>query len=86
MSEAELLTFSDYSLHFANGVTLPFGPRQYGYELRRGVWCDPHLHTSAPCHGPRAHPATPPTLARTVLRTPQPSPTPSPPLQVPRHL
>ena len=39
MSEAELLTFADYSLHFGNGVTLPFGPRQYGYELRRGVWC-----------------------------------------------
>merc|ERR1719478_2115357 len=39
MSEAELLTFADYSLHFGNGVTLPFGPRQYAYELRRGVWC-----------------------------------------------
>eukprot|EP00964_Phaeocystis_antarctica_P009184 scaffold4982_cov24-Phaeocystis_antarctica.AAC.2 len=75
MSEAELLTFSDYSLHFANGVTLPFGPRQYGYELRRGVWCDPHLHTSLAmghaltlphhprsperCSAPRSHPPPP---------------------------
>ena len=55
MSEAELLTFSEYSLHFANGVALPFGPRQYGYELRRGVWCAPHLRASlwatrTPCH------------------------------------
>jgi len=39
MSEAELVRFDDFSLHMNNGVTIPFGPRQYGYELRGGVWC-----------------------------------------------
>lgn len=39
MAEHELDTLSDFSLHFENGVSLPFGPRQYAYELRRGVWC-----------------------------------------------
>jgi len=39
MSTAELDQLPPYSLHFGNGVTLPFGPRQYAYELRKGVWC-----------------------------------------------
>ena len=39
MSEAELDKFDPMSLHFGNGVSLDFGPRQQAYELRRGVWC-----------------------------------------------
>jgi hypothetical protein len=79
MSEAELLTFSPYSLHFANGVALPFGPRQYGYELRRGVWCAPHLRASqwatrTPCH----------THAR-PNGAPPPQPCSHPPTHPPTH-
>jgi len=38
-SGAEVARFKPYSLHFAGGVTLDIGPRQYMYELRSGVWC-----------------------------------------------
>ena len=38
-SGAEVAQFKDFSLHFAGGVTLDIGPRQYMYELRSGVWC-----------------------------------------------
>ena len=94
MSEAELLTFADYSLHFGNGVTLPFGSRQYGYELRRGVWYAPrprarHARTPrhTPCHTPRHTPA-PPELAPmgASALAPPTAPLPRAPLQVPRHL
>jgi len=27
------------ALKFGNGVTLDFGPRNYAYELRKGIWC-----------------------------------------------
>ena len=39
MSEAEMLRFEDYKFVFSGGPTLVFGPRQYVYELRKGVWC-----------------------------------------------
>ena len=31
--------FAQMSLHFSNGVALDFGPRQYAYELKPGLWC-----------------------------------------------
>jgi len=39
MSPTEVDQLTPMSLHFANGVALALGPRQYTYELRRGVWC-----------------------------------------------
>ena len=39
MSEAEMLRFADYTFLFSGGPTLVLGPRQYIYELRKGVWC-----------------------------------------------
>jgi hypothetical protein len=39
MSPSEMRAFSPHELVFANGVRLPFGPAQYAYELRAGVWC-----------------------------------------------
>lgn len=39
MSATEMRSFSPHELVFANGVRLPFGPSQYAYELRSGVWC-----------------------------------------------
>ena len=39
MSHEEMLRFSPHSLHFHNGVSMAFGPAQYAYELRSGVWC-----------------------------------------------
>ena len=39
MSEAELDSFVPSSLHFKNGVAVDFGPREYAYQLRRGIWC-----------------------------------------------
>lgn len=39
MSHDEMLSFSPHALVFENGVSVSFGPRQYAYELRRGVWC-----------------------------------------------
>jgi len=38
-SDAELDAFADQQLLFGNGVRVRFGPRQYAYELRSGVWC-----------------------------------------------
>ena len=39
MSASEVDRLTPMSLHFSNGVQIDFGPRQYSYELRRGVWC-----------------------------------------------
>ena len=39
MSAAEVEQLSPMTLHFGNGVVVSFGPRQYAYELRRGVYC-----------------------------------------------
>lgn len=39
MNESELEGFAHCSLHFKNGVSIAFGPREYAYELRHGVWC-----------------------------------------------
>ena len=39
MTLSELDRFASMSIHFSNGVTLSLGPRQYGYELRSGVFC-----------------------------------------------
>ena len=39
MSPSEVDQLAPMSLHMSNGVTVDFGPRQYAYELRRGVWC-----------------------------------------------
>lgn len=39
MSPAELDKMTKMTFHFSNGVVLDLGPRQYAYELRRGVWC-----------------------------------------------
>ena len=39
MSVAELDSLTPMSLHMSNGVEVNFGPRQYAYELRQGVWC-----------------------------------------------
>ena len=38
-SDAELDAFADQQLLFGNGVRVRFGPRQYAYELRSGLWC-----------------------------------------------
>ena len=39
MSAAEVDQLTPMTLHMANGVSIDFGPRQYAYELRAGVWC-----------------------------------------------
>ena len=39
MGHDDLDQFAPYTLRMANGVSVPFGPRQYAYELRSGVWC-----------------------------------------------
>ena len=39
MSLSEVDKLERFSLHMGNGVVIDFGPRQYTYELRRGVWC-----------------------------------------------
>ncbi|KAL1522784.1 hypothetical protein AB1Y20_017756 [Prymnesium parvum] len=38
-SLAEVDQMTPFSMHFSNGVAVELGPRQYAYELRRGVWC-----------------------------------------------
>ena len=39
MDQPTLARFDELSLHFGGGVTLPFGPLDYAYELYQGVWC-----------------------------------------------
>ena len=39
MTKEEVDTLSPMTIHMSNGVTIDFGPRQYAYELRHGVWC-----------------------------------------------
>ena len=34
-----MLRFDEYKFLFSGGTALLFGPRQYIYELRKGVWC-----------------------------------------------
>ena len=39
MSIADVDKLTPMTLHFSNGVSVSYGPRQYCYELRPGVWC-----------------------------------------------
>ncbi|KAL3920149.1 MAG: hypothetical protein SGPRY_005359 [Prymnesium sp.] len=39
MSPEEVNQLTPFSMHFANGVKVDLGPREYAYELRKGVWC-----------------------------------------------
>ena len=39
MSREEMLAFAPHELKFAGGQAVAFGPAQYAYELRAGVWC-----------------------------------------------
>lgn len=75
-----MLRFEDYKFLFSGGPSLVFGPRQYIYELRKGVWCmgifnNGHSGTVIGAATMRNHEVT----------TPGPRPSPPPPQAPPRH-